>query len=164
MGVATSTGKSASKAGRHERDSTMTASRRIGFGSIGLMLGALALLLAIAQVWVAAAAPAPRMEDRIADKVVAIRDAAIDRWTERAPKSRPRGWDRERLVIAATSVLGGVAVVCAAFGFVRREPLRTCATAAVLGIAAIAFPLVIGFIGAVIVLFALAAVVGAVVS
>ncbi|WP_341726156.1 hypothetical protein [Pseudoxanthomonas putridarboris] len=109
--------------------------------------------------WIGASAPSVPIEDRIADKVVAIRDTTVDRLLGRsAPERVPEPpVDMDRLVIAATSVLGGLAFVLAMFGFARREPRRACVGAAVLGAAAILFPFVIGAIGAVIVMLALAA-------
>jgi len=94
----------------------------------------------------------------VADKVVAIRDATIDRLTGRTAAPQKRPWDRERLVVAITSFLGGLAVVFAAIGFARREPRRSCVVATALGLAAVAFPYVVGAIGAVIIIIAVGAV------
>lgn len=138
----------------------MTQHRSIKLSTLGLGLGALALLVAIVHFWIVAAAPSPPLEDMIADKVVAIRDATVNRLTGRVED--PQGdssWDRERLVIAATSLLGGLAIVLAIFGFVRKEPRRPCIGAAVLGVGAVVFPFVIGALGAVIVLVALGAII-----
>ena len=137
----------------------MTQHRSIKLSTLGLGFGALALLIAIVHFWVVAAAPSPPIEDMIADKVVAIRDATVDRLTGRVKEPQSDGsWDREQMVIAATSLLGGLAIVLAVFGFVRKESLRPCIGAAVLGVAAVAFPFVIGALGAVIVLIAVGAV------
>ena len=107
-----------------------------------------------------AAAPSPPLEDMIADKVVAIRDATVNRLTRQVEEPRSDdSWNHEQLVIAATSLLGGLAIVLGVLGFVRKEPKRPCIGAAVLGVGAVAFPFVIGAIGAVIVLMALGAIV-----
>lgn len=138
----------------------MTQQRSIKLSTLGLGLGALALLVAIVHFWIVAAAPSPPLEDMIADKVVAIRDATVNRLIGRAEEPQDdSSWDREQLVIAATSLLGGLAIVLAIFGFVRKEPRRSCIGAAVLGVGAVAFPFVIGALGAVIVLMALGAIV-----
>ena len=137
----------------------MTQHRSIKLSTLGLGVGALALLIAIVHFWVVAAAPSPPIEDVIADKVVAIRDATVDRLTGRVKEPQSDGsWDREQIVIAATSLLGGLAIVLAVFGFVRKEPRRPCIAAAFLGVAAVAFPFVIGAIGAVIALIAVGAI------
>ena len=57
----------------------MTQQRSIKFSTLGLGLGALALLVAIVHFWIVAAAPSPPIEDVVADKVVAIRDATVNR-------------------------------------------------------------------------------------
>lgn len=133
----------------------MTQHRSIKLSTLGLGLGALALLIAIVHFWVLAAAPSPPIEDVIADKVVAIRDATVDRLSGRVKEPQSDGaWHQEQIVIAATSLLGGLAIVLAVFGFVRNEPRRPCIGAAALGVAAVVFPLVIGAIGAVIVVIA----------
>ena len=125
---------------------------------MALALGALALLACIVPFGVAAAAPSPAVEDVVADKVVAIRDATIDRLAGRTPEARKRTWSRSQLVTAATAFFGGLAIVLAAVGYARREPRRVCAVAAALGIAAVAFPYAIGAIGVVIVIVAIGAV------
>ena len=136
----------------------MTQTRSLKFSSIALALGALALLACIVHFWVSAAAPSPAIEDVVADKVVAIRDATIDRLAGRTAKPQERSWGRDQLFIAATSFFGGLAIVLAAIGFARKEPRRSCAVAAALGVAAVVFPYVIGAIGAVIVIIAVGAV------
>ena len=138
----------------------MTHSSKLKLSTIGLGLGALALLVAIAHFWLAAAAPTPALEDRIADKVVAIRDATVDRLTGREKAPAQPQWDTFQLVVAATSILGSLAVVLAIVGFVRKEPPRACIGAAALGGAAVAFPFVVGALGAVIVLVAVLAFLG----
>ena len=138
----------------------MTQPRSIKLSTLGLGLGALALLVAIVHFWIVAAAPSPPLEDMIADKVVAIRDATVNRLTRQVDEPRSDySWNREQLVTAATSLLGGLAIVLGVLGFVRKEPKRPCIGAAVLGVGAVAFPFVIGAIGAVIVLMALGAIV-----
>ena len=138
----------------------MTQQRTIKFSTLGLGLGALALLVAIVHFWIVAAAPSPPIEDVVADKVVAIRDATVNRLIGRVEEPQSaNSSDREQLVVAATSLLGGLAIVLAIFGFVRKEPRRPCIGAAVLGLGAVAFPFVIGALGTVIVLIALGAIV-----
>lgn len=137
----------------------MTQQRSFRFSSLGLAFGAVALLVAIAHFWIVAAAPSRPIEDVIADKVVAVRDATVSRLIGRTEEPQsPGAWDRERLVVAATSLLGGLAIVLAIIGFSRKERPRPCIGAAVLGIGAVAFPFVIGAIGTVIVLVALGAI------
>ncbi|MBJ7576262.1 hypothetical protein [Luteimonas sp. MC1828] len=138
----------------------MKEHRSSRFSQIAFALGALALLVCIVEFWVSAAAPSPAIEDVVADKVVAIRDATIDRLagrtTEAVPAEQP--WKHQQLFVAFTSFLGGLAIVLAGVGYSRKEPRRTCAVAASLGLAAVVFPYVIGAIGAVVVIIAVGAV------
>ena len=134
--------------------------RRLKFSTIGLALGALALLVAIGHFWLAAAAPRPAVEDRIADKVVAIRDATVGRLTGREREAPTPEWDSYRLVVTATSILGSLALVLAVVGFVQKEPRRACIGAAALGCAAVAFPFAVGALGAIIILLAVTALLG----
>ncbi|QJQ98855.1 hypothetical protein [Halomonas sp. PGE1] len=138
----------------------MADPRKLKFSTVGLALGALALLVAIAHFWLSAAAPQPAIEDRIADKVVAIRDATVDRLTGREREAPAPQWDSYRLVVTATSILGSLALVLAVVGFVQKEPKRACVGAAALGGAAVAFPFVVGALGAIIILLAVAAFLG----
>ena len=138
----------------------MEATRKMKFSTMGLILGALALLLAIGQFWFTAASPKPALEDRVADKVIAIRDATLDRLAGREKEAPEPQWDSYQLVMAATSVLGSLALILGVLGYVRKEPTRACLSAAALGGAAVAFPFVVGALGAVIVLVAIMAFVG----
>jgi uncharacterized membrane protein YdbT with pleckstrin-like domain len=135
----------------------MADSRKLKFSTAGLVLGALALLVAIGHFWLTAAAPKPALEDRIADKVIAIRDATVDRLTGREKEAPQPQWDSYQLVVTATSILGSLALVLAVVGFVRKEPTRACIGAAALGGAAVVFPFVVGALGAIIVLLAVMA-------
>ena len=117
----------------------------------------MALLACIVQFWISAAAPSPAIEDVVADKVVAIRDATMDRLAGRATEPEEQPWGRDQLFLAVTSLFGGLAIVLAAVGFARKEPRRTCAVAASLGLAAVAFPYVIGAISAVVLIIAVGA-------
>jgi hypothetical protein len=137
----------------------MTEHRSIKMSTLGLGFGALALLIAIVHFWLVAAAPSAPIEDVIADKVVAIRDATVDRLKNRVKEPQSEdSWDREKMVTAATSFLGDLAVVLAVFGYVRKEPRRACIGAAVLGVAAVAFPYISGALGLVILVALLGAI------
>ncbi|GGA78895.1 hypothetical protein GCM10011521_16390 [Arenimonas soli] len=138
----------------------MTSPAKLKFSTVGLALGALALLVAIGHFWISAAAPKPALEHRIADKVVAIRDATVDRLAGREKEPEQARWDSHQIVVTATSILGSLALVLAVLGFVRKEPPRACIGAAALGGAAVAFPFVVGALGAIIILVAIAAVFG----
>ena len=137
----------------------MTDTGRSKLSSFGLAVGAAALLITITNFWIAASAPPASIEDRIADKAVAIRDTTIQRLTGRSSSPDPQepSIDTSRVVAVSASALGGLALVLAVVGLVRGEPRRACAGAAALGASALVFPFVMGAIGAAVLIATLVA-------
>lgn len=109
---------------------------------IGIGLGAIALLMALFHFYAGPLSPQPTLEETVAEKAVAIRDATIaalkgeEREKEIVAASN---LDLDKVVRIATAVLGGLAIILGVIGFVRHEPLRAATGAAVLGGSAIAF-------------------------
>jgi hypothetical protein len=139
----------------------MEASRAtIGF--IGIAIGAVALLVAIAHFWMGPISPQPSVEKTVAEKAVAIKNATIaalkgEKIEENVP---PNTIDLDQGVRMATSILGGLAVILGVISFAKREPFRVGGGAAFLGGAAIAFQFAVIALGAIV----LAILIGAVIS
>lgn len=112
---------------------------RISF--IGITMGAAALLLAITHFWAGPFSPQPAFEQTVAEKAVAIKDAAIAalKGEEQKLPEKSTGMDIDEMLQLATAILGGLAIILAVLGFAKNEPLRAASGAALLGGAAIAF-------------------------
>lgn len=137
----------------------MTESRStIGF--IGIGVGAIALLVAIAHFWAGPISPQPSVEKTVAEKAVAIKNATIAALKgEEVEETAPvRTIDIDQGLRIATSVLGGLAVILGVVSFARREPLRVGGGAAFLGGAAIAFQFAVIALGAIVLAILIAAV------
>lgn len=116
------------------------AARRNWIGVTAVLLGCLAILVAIMPRWVAPLVQAPQTVDRVAvDTATRIRDRV------QAPghgvgiqEARPRNaWPE---VLAASAVfLGSFSIIGAALSFIRREPARYAVAAAALGGTAVLF-------------------------
>ncbi|MGI8487911.1 hypothetical protein QWJ20_05135 [Pectobacterium sp. S5] len=142
----------------------MTKDKNNKLSTIGMILGAIGLVIAVSYFWVGPSTPEVPIEERIAEKIVSIRDTTLDRLMGKALPTPPQqsSFNEERLVIAATSVLGCLAIIFAVFGFARRESTRPCMSAAMLGIAVIAFPFIISAINMAFALMALVALAAAI--
>ncbi|AOR64424.1 hypothetical protein [Pectobacterium wasabiae] len=142
----------------------MTTDKKSKFSTIGMVLGALALLISVTYFWTGPSKPEVSIEERVAEKIVSIRDTTLDRLMGKAPQTqRPEpSFNEQRLVIAATSALGCLAIIFAVFGFTRRESARSCISSAMLGIAVIAFPFIISAINMAFTLMALVAIAAAI--
>ena len=108
---------------------------------VGMGLGAVALLLALVHFWAGPFSPQPTLEDVVASKAVAIRNATIAAMKGQTPPrtsttSDPMSMDK--FLNIGTTVLGGVAVILGVLGYARKEPLRVAGGAAFLGAGAIA--------------------------
>jgi hypothetical protein len=124
---------------------------KIGF--TGIAVGAVALMLVLVQFWAGPFAPKPALEQTVAEKAVAIRDATLAalKGEEAPPPPPPPGKDLDELLQLAGAVLGGLAIIFAVVGAAMREPLRVAGGAAVLGGSAIAFQFAMLAIGAIVV-------------
>jgi len=130
-------------------------------GIIGVIIGSVALLLALFHFYAGPFSPQPKLEHTIAEKAVAIRDATVaalkgkevkkETWTSK--------WNTDKIVNVLTALLGGIAIIAAIIAFIRKESLRVAGGAAVLGGGAIAFQFVALALGAIIVAIILAAVI-----
>ena len=117
------------------------AERRATLGFIGMALGSLALLAALVHFYAGPFAPQPTMEQTVAEKAVAIRDATVAalKGEEVESAARKSSIDTDKAIMIGTSVLGGLAIILGVFGFARDESMKVALGAGVLGSAAIAF-------------------------
>ena len=129
------------------------------FGLWGIGVGAFALLLVLFHFYAGPLSPTPTLEQSVAEKAVAIRDAtvaALKGEEVKAAKSREMNLDRALEVGAA--VLGGLAVILGVIAFARHESVRAAVGGPVLGAGAIAFQFAAVALGAIVFALILAAV------
>ncbi len=120
-------------------------------GMIGILVGGLALLLALIHAWAGPFAPEATLEETVTDAARSIRDAAVAAWKgEDAPEAAPSGRDIDDWIDTATVALGGLALVLGVAAFARRESWRGVLGAAFLGMLAVGFEFVGAAIGAVV--------------
>lgn len=131
-------------------------------GWVGITLGAMALLLALVHFYAGPFTPQPRIEDVVANKAVAIKQAAVAalKGEKLAPREAPKRFDADRIAQTAVAVMGGASVVFAVIGFVRRESLRAAVGAACLGAAALAFQFLAIALGVIVLAILVSAAVG----
>lgn len=130
------------------------------FGMLGIVVGSMALLLALVHFWAGPFSPQPTIETVVAEKAVSIRNAALDalKGKEPAGETYSAQWDADRIAYVATAVLGGMAFILAVFSLVFKEPVRAAGGAAALGISAIAFQFIAMYAMALLVVILIAAV------
>jgi hypothetical protein len=139
--------------------------QRATFGFFGIAVGAAALMLAIVHFWAGPFSPPQQtLEESVAEKAVAIRDATIaalkGEKAEAPPPPPPRGRDLDELTRIATGVLGGLALILGVVSAAAHEPLRVAAGGVFLGGAAMAFQFAILAIGAIFLAILIAGVLG----
>lgn len=115
---------------------------------LGIVLGGIALVAAAVHQAAGPFTPPPPIEQVIAEKAKSLYEQALEAIAgeaEQAPATAApapeRGRDVDRLLDGTTAGLGALAVVLGLAGFARREDRRTCAVAAVLGLAALPWQL-----------------------
>ena len=129
-------------------------------GTIGVIIGSIALLLALFHFYGGPFSPQPKLEQTIAEKAVAIRDATVAalKGKEVKKESWTSKWDADKIIDVITALLGGTAIIAGIFAFIRKESLRVAGGAAVLGGGAIAFQFAALALGAIVVAIILSAV------
>lgn len=119
----------------------------------GIALGAIALLLAVTHFWAGPFDTPPPLEQTVAEKAVALRDAAVAALRGEdyeAPAARS-AWNIDRIAPLAVAVLAALAIITAAGGFARGENGRAAGGALLLGATALAFQFAIAVLGALLV-------------
>ena len=111
------------------------------FAVFGIVLGAVALLLALLHFWAGPFSPQPTLETVVAEKAASIRSAALDALNGKEPvkETFTAKWNLDKVMEVATALLGGLALILAVVGFANKEPSRVAGGAAALGVCAIAF-------------------------
>ena len=116
---------------------------------IGLILGALALMLAIIPSYLLPVIyPTPALAAQALDTVDRIKERALAKLKGEPYRAAPShrgeraGW--YRMAALATAICAVLAIICGAVAYVRHEPNRACATAIVFGIAALLLETVFG--------------------
>lgn len=123
------------------------------YGNIGILLGGIALLLALVHFWAGPFSPQPSLETLVSERAASLRQAALNGLKgqiSEAPAAA-RSWDADRITQVVVAVLGGVAFIFAVLSFTSHESKRVAGGAAILGISAIAFQFLAMYVMAVLV-------------
>ncbi len=107
----------------------------------GMGIGSIALILALVHFWAGPFSPQTSLEQSVAEKAVAIRQATIDALKgNKAPEANKRApYNTDDYLTIGTAVLGGLAIILGVFGFAKHESKRPAIGAGILGASAIAF-------------------------
>lgn len=126
----------------------------------GMSLGSIALMLALVHFWGGPFSPQPTLEQTVGEKVTAIREAAIDALKGQTNKAEPKqtSYDLDQIASITTAVLGGLAIILGAVGYVKHEPTRTAVSAGLLGGIAIGFQFAVVAVGMIIIALIIAAI------
>lgn len=115
----------------------------LGWGHVALGAGALALLLAMLNIFAGPFAPQPSVGAAIGEIAGEMRAAALRAATGAPqPAPEPRGWDIDRVLMLAAPLVGVVAIVLSMIAALRGEQYRLAGYGATLGAGAIVFQFV----------------------
>ena len=130
-------------------------------GTIGVVLGLVALAIAIFHFWLGPFNQQDRpLSQTVAEKAIALKEslkAKIKGETGPSLKSESR-FDIDRAIIISSVASAFLAIVCAVISFLKREDLRFSASAAVIGGSALAFHFIVVAIGITVLLVLIVAV------
>ncbi|XQF93732.1 hypothetical protein ACOBV9_08725 [Pseudoalteromonas espejiana] len=130
------------------------------FGTYGIIVGGLALMLALVHFWAGPFSPQPSLETVVAEKAASIRQATIDALKGKEVKSAPvqNNFNADKIANIVTAILGGLAFILAVISFSNHESKRAAGGAAALGVSAIAFQFIAMYAMALLVVILIAAV------
>lgn len=111
-------------------------------GYSAMLLGAAAVIIAIAYFWAAPLDPQPKLERSIAELAVNVAKEVANVVRNKPAILEERPWGLDRIVPLIAMIAGALALVLAAFGVVRHEQVRPLMMGAALGGGAIAFQFV----------------------
>lgn len=119
---------------------------------IGIGIGSISLLLALFHFYAGPFSPKPTIEDSVAEKAIAIRNATIAalKGEKQEKKEIKIEMDLDKAIDITTALLGGIAIILGVIGFAKKESLRVVSGAAILGVSAIAFQFLTIALGALI--------------
>lgn len=126
--------------------------RRIGV--IGSIVGAVALGIALFHFFFGPLEQPPSVEDLVAETAVNLKNAFDAKLQGKTyePATTPSRLDADELLRRSVIVLGFIAIVLAAVGFVQHEDWRASTVAIVLGAGAIVFQFTVLVLGAILAL------------
>ncbi|KAB8309957.1 hypothetical protein EH228_12340 [Erwinia endophytica] len=130
----------------------------------GIVLGAIALILALTHFMTGPFTPHPSLESLVAEKTVAIKHAAISalQGKEIITTPLPRAWDIDRIISAVVAVFAASSILLGALGgLLRKENKHAAITAVLLGIGTVALQFAIMAFGVVLLIVLITGVVSA---
>ncbi|MCH8497042.1 MAG: hypothetical protein LAT63_01070 [Marinobacter sp.] len=107
-----------------------------------IIIGGLALVLALAHFWSAPQTPKPAPQSNLASLSSSVHQSVLSLLQGKSAEtnSQPNPLHPDRVAVMITTLLGTFALILAALATVRREPATATGCAALLGLAAIALP------------------------
>ena len=128
----------------------------------GMTLGALALLLGLIHFWAGPFTPQPSLEQVVAEKAVAIRDATVAALKgESIPaESKSNPIDLDRVAMTSVAVMGGLAIIFGLVAFVLHAPKRAAFSSVALGLFALAYQFAMLALGLLVLVILIGAVLG----
>ncbi len=139
----------------------MTTETGSKFSFIGISIGAIALLMALLHFFAGPFSPQPTLEETVAEKAVAIRDATISalKGEQREKKLVEAEFNIDKVMRVSVALLGGVAIILGVLGFAKKESFQSAIGAAILGGGAIAFQFLTIALGVIVLAILIAAVI-----
>ncbi len=139
----------------------------VKLGLVGIVLGSIALLIALIAFWGGPFAEQPTLEEALAEKVLSLQDAAIKALNgEPIEDSYPTTskWNVDKVIDISIPIVAVIAILMGVFSFVFKEPIRVSACAMAIGFSAIAFQFIAMYAMALLFVFLLVAIIGAIFS
>ena len=111
--------------------------------TIGIGLGAIALLMAFIHFWAGPFAIEPPIQQAVSEKAIALKEATIAALTGEESIKENTQRDIDEILKIIIAALAGLAIIFGVVGYAKKEPIHVSSGAVFLGIGAIVFQLLI---------------------
>lgn len=120
--------------------------RQKKFGTIGIMIGGLGLLLAIFHLWAGPFGDSSQTFDKVvSEKTLSLKQKTLEVLFNKEPQSASpvSNIGTDKIITIIAGLLGGIAIILSVLSFANHESPRFASGAAVIGISAILFQFIV---------------------
>lgn len=106
------------------------------FGTMGIVVGGIALILAQFHFWAGPLAPQPTMDSYVAEKAAALRQKTLAALSGKDLETDfiSTSYNADQIANILTALFGGIACILGVFSFARKESIRFSGGAVALGV------------------------------
>ena len=129
------------------------------YGFSGILIGMIALSIAVFSFWSGPFTVAPTAEPSIKEKILSFKETAIGTIKGESPHTEK--FNIDKMITIAIPILSIIAIFLSIFSYINKEPIRVTISAGVIAVTAIIFQVIAAYTIILFCVLAVVAIVGA---